>query len=216
MSHDDKLQQQVLEELGWEPSVTSAHIGVAVDNGIVTLTGSVNTFVERSMAEAAAQRVKGVRAVVEEIKVKLPDDARFDDGELATGAADRLDRDVFVPHGAVKVGVENGWITLSGEVSWDYQRRAAEQCVERLPGVTGVSNHIELKPVVNVENIRDDITHALHRSWFFDPQTIVVSAEGGKVRLSGTVKSPAERAVAAATAWSAPGVIDVRNDLTVA
>ncbi len=215
MVYDRKLQLAVQDELAWEPSVAAAHIGVAADSGIVTLTGHVNTYAEKGAAETAARRVKGVRAVVEEIKVKLPNDARYSDGEIATAAADRLDNDVYLPRDKVKATVENGWVTLTGEVAWDYQRTAARQCVERLPGVTGVSDHISLKPVVNVENIRDDITHALHRSWFFDPQTISVSAEAGKVRLSGTVKSPAERAVAAATAWSAPGVTDVRNDLLV-
>ncbi len=129
--------------------------------------------------------------------------------------SDRLGWDVSVPRDAVKINVEQGWVTLTGEVTWHYQKAAAAEDVRRLFGVVGVSNHISIKPRVNVENVSDAIMHALHRSWFFDPRTINVSANGGKVRLSGTAPSLHDRQVAAATAWTAPGVTDVENDIAV-
>ncbi|MBP0580424.1 BON domain-containing protein [Labrys sp. LIt4] len=215
MSNDSKLQQAVLDELAWEPSVAAGHVGVTAEDGVVTLTGHVSSFAEKSTAEAAARRVKGVRAVIEHIKIKLKGDVRITDDEIAASAAARLSEDVHVPKDSVQVVVEEGWITLNGEVAWNYQKEAAEQCVWRLPAIVGVTNLITIKPAVDVFNIRDDITHALNRSWFFDPQTIEVRAEGGQVRLSGTVQSLHERQIAAATAWRAPGVTEVLNDLVV-
>jgi osmotically-inducible protein OsmY len=215
MSHDNQLQEAVLAELRWDPSVTAAHIGVAANAGIVTLTGHVNSYAEKHAAEMAARRVRGVKAVAEEIEVRLPFETDRSDDEIAAAAVDRLAWDVCVPRDAIKVKVENGWITLSGEVDWHYQRSAAEQDLLRLRGVVGVSNQVSIKPRVDVSNISDDIMHALHRSWFFDPKTITVSARGGKVRLVGTVKSLHDRQVAAATAWEAAGVTDVENDIVV-
>ncbi|MGJ4859714.1 BON domain-containing protein [Labrys sp. La1] len=216
MSNDSKLQQAVLDELAWEPSVAAGHVGATAEDGVVTLTGHVASFAEKGSAEMAARRVKGVKAVIEHIEIKLPGDVRISDDKIAASAAFRLNEDVYVPSASVQAVVEDGWITLNGEVKWNYQKEAAEQCVWRLPGVLGVTNFITIKPQVNVSNISDDITHALDRSWFFDPQTIQVSAEGGQVKLTGTVKSQHERQIAAATAWRAPGVTDVSNDLVVA
>jgi osmotically-inducible protein OsmY len=216
MSEDRRLQQAVLAELAWEPSVDAGHIGVLAEAGVVTLSGHVKTFAEKSAAEAAARRVKGVKVVVEEIKIKLARDVHRSDEDIAVAAANRIADDVSVPVDAVKVTVEQGWITLDGELDWNFQKEAAEQCVHRLPGVVGVTNLITIKPKVDVSGIQDDITHALNRLWFFDPQTIWVSAQGGRVRLMGTVKSPHERQVAASTAWSASGVTDVENNLTIA
>lgn len=216
MSQNDQLQQAVLAELRWEPSVTAAHIGVTADGGVVSLTGHVDSVVEKLAAEAAARRVKGVKAVVEEIEVRLPFDARRTDEEIAAAVIERLAWDASVPGNAVGVKVEGGWVTLSGEVEWQFQRQAAADDAHRLSGVRGVSNQITIRPVVNASLLSDGITHALHRSWFFDPLTVTVSAEGGKVRLTGTVRTLHERQVAAATAWSAPGVTDVQNEIEVA
>ena len=216
MSEDCRLQHAVLAELAWDPSVTAGHIGVSAEVGVVTLTGHVETFAEKSAAEAAAHRVKGVKAVVEEIKIKLACDVNRSDEDIAAAAANCIAGDVCVPSDAVKVTVEQGWITLDGEVDWSFQKEAAEQCLHRLLGVVGVTNMITIKPKVDVSNIQDDITHALNRSWFFDPQTISVTARGGRVRLVGTVKSPHERQVAAATAWSASGVTDFENERAIA
>jgi osmotically-inducible protein OsmY len=215
MSKDNQLQQAVLAELNWEPSLSADHIGVMANAGIITLNGHVTTFGEKHAAEAAAGRVKGVKAVAEEIEVRLPFDAKRDDDDIAAAVVDRLSWDTFVPRDAVKVLVENGWVTLTGEVAWRYQKQAAEQNIRRLLGVVGVSNQIGIKLRVNAANLNDDIMHALHRSVFFDPKTISVSAEGGDIRLTGTVHSLHDRQVAAATAWSAPGACTVENDIRI-
>jgi osmotically-inducible protein OsmY len=215
MSYDSQLQQAVLSELAWEPSVTAAHIGVAAKAGVVTLSGHVENFVEKHAAEAAARRVKGVKALVGEIEVRLAFDKKRDDEEIAAAALDRLAWDVSVPQDAVEVEVENGWITLTGQVDWNYQREAAEQDIRPLFGVTGVSNQIKMKPKVNASNLSDDITHALHRSWFFDPKTIAVTAVDGRVRLTGTVHTWHDRQLAESTAWAAPGATAVENNIAV-
>lgn len=215
MSQDSKLQQAVLAELEWEPSVNPAHIGVTANAGVVTLTGHVEDYTQKHAAEAAAGRVKGVKAVAEELEVKLPFDVRRDDEAIAAAAVDRLGWDVSVPRDAVKVRVEHGWVTLSGEVDWWFQGQAAEQAVKHLMGVVGVSNAIAIKPSVNTATLSDDITHALHRSWFFDPKTVQVTAERGQVRLTGTVHSQHDRQLAAETAWAAQGATGVQNLITV-
>lgn len=216
MSHDSQLQLAVLAEFGWEPSIDAAHIGVMARDSVVTLTGHVESFASKRAAEEAARRVRGVKAVVEEIEVRLSDEAKRSDEDIAAAAVDRLAWDVSVPADAVQIKVENGWVTLTGAVDWNYEKEAAGDDVRRLLGIVGVSNEISIKPRIDVSNVRDDIVHALHRSWFFDPETVKVSAEGGKIRLSGTVRSPHDRQVAAATAWAAPGVTDVENDLVIA
>ena len=215
MSQDTHLQLSVLAELEWEPSVTAAHIGVAADAGVITLTGRVESYAQKHAAEAAARRVKGVLAVAEELEVQVPFDRKRGDEEIAAAIVDRLAWDVSVPHDAVQVRVENGWVTLTGEADWQYQREAAEQDVRRLHGVVGVSNQISLKPRVSTANISNDISCALNRSYFPDLDAITVTAEGGRVRLTGNVHSWHARQVAAATAWGAPGAIDVENLLAV-
>jgi len=215
MSRDNHLQKAVLAALNWEPGVTAAHIGVAAADGVVTLSGRVESYAQKQAAELAASQVKGVKAVVQEIEVHLPSDARRTDEDIAAAAISHLAWDVRVPRDAVKVEVEKGWITLTGEVDSYFQKDAAAQDVHRLLGTIGVTNRIAIKPKVDVSNIGDDIMHALHRSWFFDPKTITVTAEGSKVVLTGTVESLHERQVAAATAWAAPGVTDVENDIAV-
>lgn len=216
MSKDRHLQESVLAELDWEPSVSAAHIGVTAADGVVTLSGHVATFAEKRAAEIATRRVKGVKAVAEELEVRLSSVGQREDEEIAAAAVHRLVWDVSVPRDAIKIQVEKGWLTLTGEVDWHYQKESAEQDLRRLPGVIGISNQIAIKRKVDVSNISDDIMHALHRSWFFDPKTVTVTAREGTVVLAGTVKSPHERQVAAATAWAAPGVTDVRNELVVA
>lgn len=216
MYEDSELQQAVLAELKWEPSVTAAHIGVAANAGVVTLSGHVDTYAGKHAAETAARRVKGVKAVAEEIEVRLPFDVRRTDDEIAAAVLDRLAWNVSITRDSVAVKVEKGWVTLTGQVGWWYQRDAVEKDVRPLMGVVGVSNQITIKPKVNALNLTDDITHALHRSWFFDPEEVHVTAEGGHVRLTGTVHSWHERQVAGSTAWAAPGATAVENDLMVA
>jgi osmotically-inducible protein OsmY len=215
MSQDTHLQLSVLAELEWEPSITAAHIGVTANAGVVTLTGQVESYAQKYAAETAARRVKGVLAVAEDLEVQVPFERKRGDSEIAAAIIERLAWDVSVPHKAVQVRVEKGWVTLTGEVGWHYQREAAEQDVRRLRGVVGVSNHISLKPRVDAGNISNDISCALHRSYFPDPDAITVTAEGGKVRLTGNVHSWHARQVAAETAWGAPGATDVENLLAV-
>lgn len=215
MSDDRNLQLAVLAELDWEPSITAAHIGVAANAGVITLTGQVESYSQKHAAESAARRVKGVLAVAEELDVQIPFERKRGDSDVAAAIVERLAWDVSVPRDAVKVGVEAGWVTLTGDVDWNYQRIAAEQDVSRLEGVVGVSNQVSLKARVNTANISNDISCALHRSYFPDPDAITVTAEGGRVRLTGNVHSWHAREVAADTAWGAPGAIDVENLLAV-
>jgi osmotically-inducible protein OsmY len=215
MSHDDQLQNAVLAELKWEPSITAAHIGVTAENGTVTLSGHVQSYGQKHAAEMATGRVKGVRAVAEEIEVRLPFEVKRDDADIATAAVDRLAWDTGTPRDAVKVKVEKGWLTLTGEVHWHFQKEAAEREVSNLMGVLGVSNQITIKPRVDTAGLSDDIQHALHRSWFFDEETVHVTAQEGRVKLTGTVGSWQERQMAASTAWAAPGATSVENDLIV-
>lgn len=214
MSQDNQLQKNVMAELNWEPSIVAAHIGVMANDGVVTLTGHVTSFAEKHAAERAASRVKGVKAVAEEIEVKLPFDSKREDDEIAAAALERLVWDTSVPKDAIKVKVEKGWISLSGSVEWAYQRESAAQDVRRLSGVTGFSNQITIEPKVNAKNISDDIRHALHRSWF-SPKAVTVTADGGHVHLEGKVPSFHDRELAANTAWAAPGTTMVSNDITV-
>ncbi len=216
MISDQQLQQAVTAELAWEPSLDASHIGVVVNDGVVTLSGHVPSFAQKLAAETAAGRVGGVKAVVQSLNVEVPSSTQRTDDEIAAAAVARLATDVSVPMGAVSFAVENGVATLYGEVDWHYQKEAAEQNLRHIPGVVAVLNEIVIRPKVDAPHLQDDIMHALHRSWFFDPDTIQVTASNGAVRLAGIVRSPHERQVAAATAWSAPGVTDVENDLTIA
>ena len=215
MPQDTHLQLSVLAELDWDPSVAAAQIGVAANAGVITLTGQVESYAAKHAAETAAGRVKGVLAVADELEVQVPFERKREDSEIAAAVLDRLAWDVSVPADSVKVVVDQGWVTLTGEVAWNYQRKAAEQDVQRLHGIVGVSNDIAIKSGVNTVNISNDISCALHRSWFPDPDAITVTAEDGKVRLTGNVHSWHARQVAAETAWGAPGAIAVENLLAV-
>ena len=214
MSQDRLLQEAVLAEFAWEPRVTAAHIGVTAKNGIVTLTGHVENFPEKRAAEHAAARVKGVKAVIEQLKVELHPHMRRNDEDIARAALTRLDWEVSVPRDIVKIKVENGWVTLTGEVDWHYQKDAAERHIHGLYGVVGVLNEMTIKPRADATNIGHKIDLALHRSWF-DPKTITVTTQGGKVTLTGSVETPGDRYVAGATAWGAVGATQVENDLII-
>jgi osmotically-inducible protein OsmY len=214
MSDDKRLKQAVLDELLWEPSVNAAHIGVTAKDGVVTLMGHVESFSEKSAAEKAARRVKDVKAVAEEIEVRLPFNVKRGDEEIASVVVNRLNWDSTVPSGAVKAKVEKGWVTLTGEVDWHFQQEAAENDVRGLWGVIGVSSEMTIKPKLNASNIRDKIMVALDRSWF-DPALINVFANDGKVKLTGRVNSWHEHDEATATAWAAPGTTSVENEIAV-
>ncbi|WP_372786298.1 BON domain-containing protein [Phenylobacterium sp.] len=214
MSSDNELRDDVLAELAWDPSVTAAHIGVTARDGVVMLSGHVQRFAEKQAAEAAVRRVKGVKAVAEEIVVKLPDGIHRGDDDIAQAARARLDWNSTLPRDAIDITVQNGWITLSGEVGWGFEHDAAAQDVRRLWGVVGVTNNIKVKARVNTFNLTSDIIRALHRSWL-DPKGVKVTADGGRVTLTGYVDSWNDRALAGSTAWAAPGATDVENHLII-
>jgi osmotically-inducible protein OsmY len=214
MSDDKQLKQSVLDALKWEPRVNAAHIGVTAKAGIITLMGHVESYWEKDAAETVARRLKDVKAVAEELEVRLPFSVKRDDGEIAAAAVERLSWNSAVPKDAVKPTVQKGWITLTGEVDWHYQHEAAADDVRGLWGVTGLSNHITIKARPNTSSIKGDIMTALGRSWL-DPETITVTAQDGRVKLTGTVDSWYERDEAGATAWAAPGTTAVQNDINV-
>jgi osmotically-inducible protein OsmY len=211
---DKSLQQAVLDELDWEPSIDAAHIGVTANNGVVTLTGHVSSFTQKWAAERAVGRVTGVKAVAEELEVRFPLVGNTDD-DIAKRAVQSLDWDVSVPNNKVKVKVEKGWVTLSGEVDWYFQRSAAEADIRKLHGVKGVSDEIKVKPSVNADDVREKIKSAFDRNAQLEAANIKVTADGGKVTLSGKVDSWHDRNLAERTAWSAPGVTQVEDQLIV-
>jgi osmotically-inducible protein OsmY len=214
MKTDSQLQNDVMDELKWEPRVTANEIGVSVADGVVTLTGTVPTYAEKKAAERAAQRVTGVRAVAEEIQIKPLGAHAKTDAEIAVAAARSLLAHVWVPTD-VQVTVEKGWVTLSGVVNWEYQKMAALDAVRFLAGVTSVSNNITIKPKAQPYAVKDAIKKALVRNAEIDAGKVNVAADGGAVTLSGSVRSWDERAEAGTAAWNAPGVNTVQNDIAV-
>jgi osmotically-inducible protein OsmY len=210
---DNELRRDVEKELEWEPSIDARRIGVAVLNGIVTLTGDVGTYAEKWKAERVAERVAGVKGVVNEIEVKTPSERT--DTDLAQAVIDALEADVMVPADRIKVRVEKGWVTLKGDVNWDYQRRAAERAIRNLPGVKGISNLIAVKPQVEPQDLKRRIEETFKREATIDANRITVDVSGGSVTLRGTVRSWAERHAVEQAAWSAPGVYEVHNYITV-
>ena len=216
MKTDSELQHDVLAELTWEPSVQAQHIGVSVKDGVVTLSGDVPTYSEKFATENAAKRVAGVRAIAEELKVNLFEDHQRNDVDIAQSAMNTLDWNVSVPKGKVKVVVDNGWITLSGDVDWNFQREAAKDAIRHLIGVKNVSNLIKINaPTVSTSDVRAKIETALKRNMVKDAAGITIEANNGKVKLRGKVHSWEEHDDAGSAAWSTLGVSAVENDLVV-
>lgn len=210
---DSQIQKDVMSELRWDPSVTPFRISVTANDGIVTLRGSVPHYHEKATAEQAAQRIKGVRAVADEIKVDLLGSYERSDEDIARAALSALEWNYQVPDG-IKLVVEDGWVTLSGEAEWDYQRNAAKDAVSPLMGVCGVSNKISLKSKVQASDVKTSIRDALKRSAESEGRHITIAVDGTRVTLSGTVQSAAEVEDAVLAAWNAPGVMMVDNRLT--
>jgi len=213
---DGKLKQDVIDELAFEPSVDAADIGVAVEAGIVTLSGHVPTYAQKEMAEKVVLRVAGVKGIAEEIEVRPPGTGQTTDDQIAKRAADTIGWNSSVPDGAVKVKVQKGWVTLSGAVNWQYQRSAAADAVRALGGVLGVSNEIEIRPHPSMADIKQRIEEALKRNAEVEARAIEIQVVGGKVVLRGMVKTWAERNAAERAAWSSPGVQTVVSDIVIA
>jgi len=215
MKSDIELKREVEDELRWEPRVDAAAIGVAVEDGVVTLSGSVDSWAEKWAAEHAVKRVAGVAAVAEEIEVRLPVHSRRTDADVARAAANALAWNTFVPPDSVKVTVENGWVTLEGVVASAHERSAATEAVRRLIGVRGVSNLVALKRGVTAANVKEGIRRAFERNASLDANGVTVDVDDGRATLHGTVRSWAEREAAEGAAWSAPGIANVDNRIFV-
>lgn len=215
MKTDAQLKEDVTKELEWEPSVNASQVGVAVKNGVVTLTGHLDTYAQKYNVEKAVARVAGVKAIALEVDVKLEPGHKRSDSEIAEAAENALLWNTQVPDDRIQLKVEKGWITLKGEVDWDYQRKSAENAVRALTGVMGVSNSIALAPTITPANVAGRIREALARHAEREAKKIEVSVQGTTVTLQGDVASWEERVAAGSAAWSAPGISRVVNEIKV-
>lgn len=212
---DSELRRKVIAELDWDPSIDNSAIGVAVKDGVVTLSGSVVNFSQKKNAERAARRVAGVKAVAEDLKIKLPGTAERSDADIAQSVLSGMRFNVDVPHEHIQVTVENGWVTLDGEVEWQFQKSAAENSIKYLMGVKGFTDNIRIKPRVSTADVKAKIESAFARRALIDADQIKVESTEGKITLRGSVHSWDEREQAEQAAWAAPGVSKVENYVTV-
>jgi osmotically-inducible protein OsmY len=209
------LQRNVLDELDWDPAVNAAQIGVTAEDGVVTLAGTVNSYADKIAAERITKRVLGVKGIANDLHVKLPLDTKRNDTDIAKAALHALDWDVRIPRNRITVTVKDAWVTLEGEVEWNFEREEAARVVRPLKGVVGVTNSISVKPRVKAVDVKTKITDALKRNAEVDAQHVIVAVDGAKVILSGTVRSFAEREDAEHAAWAAQGVSKVQNQIEV-
>jgi osmotically-inducible protein OsmY len=214
---DQEIQRNVLDELKWDARVQPNEIGVSVKDGVVTLTGWVDSYTKKWAAEEAAHRVKGVRAVANDVEVRIPTVSERTDADIAAAVSRAIEWDAMVPPGKVKVTVSKGWVTLEGGTEWQFEKEAAERAARRITGVRGVTNLIRVQPSSpSPADIKERIEAALLRDAQTDAQRIQVEVNGSTVTLRGTVRSYAEKQEAARVAWSAPGVKAVENHIQVA
>lgn len=214
MKTDKQLQKDVMSELYWEPSINAAHIGVEVEQGVVTLSGHVDNLTQKWTAERVVKRVAGVRAVAFDLVVKLPDSDKRSDTDIALLAINMLESSSTIPKGTIHVTVEDGVVTLRGDVTWDFERQAAESMLRGLHGVRSVINLVAIKPKVSLTAVKAEIEAALRRRAYLDAQQIQVAVEGDAITLSGKVQNWAERNLAINSAWSTPGVRSVVDKLS--
>ena len=215
MKTSTDLKRDVIAELNWDPSLPSNNIGVEVKDGVVTLSGHVGSFVEKWNAERAARRVVGVDAMAIEIDVELPGSSKRDDADIARTVANVLSWASYLPQDSIKVMVEGGWVTLTGNVEWEYQRNAAADTVRHLMGVTGVSNDVNLTPSITAQVVQADIEAALKRLAKTESANITVHVDGNTVTLAGSTHSWVERDLATQAAWNAPGVKHVKDKIRI-
>jgi osmotically-inducible protein OsmY len=213
--NDSDLRQLVIDELEFEPSIDASNIGVAAKDGIVTLSGFVSSYAEKMAAERAVRRVKGVHAIAEEIDIRYSTDKKINDDEIARRCVNIIAWDTTLPDDKIKVKVERGWVTLSGEVSWHFQRVAAESGVRKISGVTGITNLLTIKPHIQASDIKQRIEEALKRSAEVEANAIRISVTDSSVRLEGRVHDWREREIVEKAAWSVPGVVSVDDRMTV-
>lgn len=216
MKTDAEIQQDVLDELDWDPEIEVTDVGVEVDDGVVTLTGTVDMYTTKLTAERAAFRVAGVRAVANDIRIQPTWSGERTDTQIAQSIANAFEWDVSIPEEQIDVRVADHWVTLSGEVDWHYQRIAAENAAKRIGEVTGVNNNLRVQqPVASASDIKEGIENALVRSAEVDSDRITVDVRDGRVTLSGTVRSWAERQEAQEAVWKARGVTSVDNKIKI-
>ncbi len=216
MKNNETLQKDIQDAIKWEPLLHAAEIGVTVKDGVVTLTGNVDSYSKKSEAEDAAKSVAGVKAVVEKIEVKFKTNwSKKEDSEIATQVLNAFSWNWQVPNDKVKVKVEDGWVTLEGELNWNYQKEAAAKAVSNIIGVKSVSNNITIKSETEQQVEKKDIESALRRNWSIDDKDITVKVSGHKVTLTGTVNSWYQKDEATHITWNAPGVWSVDNELEI-
>jgi len=215
MKTDADLKRDIEAELAWDPAVRSTQIGVAVKDGVVSLTGHLETYAEKHAAERALRRVAGVKAIALELDVRLSPEHRRSDTDIATAAEQALKWSTLVPVDLIRITVDKGWIILQGEVEWDYQRRSVEKAIRPLMGVVGISNEITIKPRITPTNLQARIAEALKRQVDREVKHLDIKVDGGTVTLKGNVNSWHERDAAQGIAWSAPGVRAVINELRI-
>lgn len=215
MRSDNKIQKDVLEELKWQPYLKPSEIGVSVVNGVVTLSGQVDSYLKKVTAERAARKIAGVKAIAEDIHVGISPAYKRTDTEIATMAVQALKAHSAVPHEHIKIKVEDGIVRLTGQVEWPYQRMNAKSTVEQLYGVRAVIDHITIKPKPTPTSVKQQINKALKRSADVNSDNVSVEVKNGFVKLTGTVRSIAEKSDAEQAAWNAPGVLNVENNLEI-